>query len=74
MEIKKENYAYTFTQDDISLTYPVDSVIFITNGSSDIVNVRVKSSRRNVIQFNWKDVKGINAEDVNDFVQQIINM
>lgn len=71
MTIDKINNSIVFNKDDIKYVYPINTIMLIANYNSDVINVRLRASRKNVLTFNWNDVTNIQASSANDMLEQI---
>lgn len=72
MIINKTSTTYVFSFSGKDVVYPAQAIIFITNASSEMVNVRLKASRKNVLSFSYKDVENYQADSASSLVQQLL--
>ena len=72
MIINKTPTTYVFSFSGKDVVYPAQAIIFITNGTSEMVNVRLKASRKNVLSFSYKDVVNYTASSAAELVQQLL--
>lgn len=73
MIINKTATLYVFSFAGKDVIYPASAIIFITNAYSEIISVRLKASRKNVLSFSYQDVENYEANSASELVQQIIN-
>lgn len=71
MTIDKINNSIIFNKDDIKYVYPINTIMLIANDNSDVINVRLRASRKNVLIFNWNDVTNIQASSANEMLEMI---
>ena len=71
MTIDKINNSIIFNKDDIKYVYPINTIMLIANDNSDVINVRLRASRKNVLTFSYKDVENLSASSANDMLEQI---
>ena len=71
MTIDKINNSIIFNKDDIKYVYPINTIMLIANDNSDVINVRLRASRKNVLTFNWNDVTNIQASSANEMLELI---
>ena len=71
MTIDKINNSIIFNKDDIKYVYPINTIMLIANDNSDVINVRLRASRKNVLTFNWNDVTNIQASSANEMLEMI---
>ena len=71
MTIDKINNSIIFNKDDIKYVYPINTIMLIANDNSDVINVRLRASRKNVLTFNWNDVTNIQANSANEMLEMI---
>lgn len=71
MTIDKINNSVIFNKDNIKYVYPINTIMLIANDNSDVINVRLKASRKNVLTFNWNDVTNIQASSANEMLEMI---
>lgn len=71
MTIDKFNNSIVFDKDDIKYVYPINTIMLIANDNSDVINVRLRASRKNVLTFNWNDVTNIQASSANEMLEMI---
>ena len=71
MTIDKINNSIIFDKDDIKYVYPINTIMLIANDNSDVINVRLRASRKNVLTFNWNDVTNIQASSANEMLEMI---
>lgn len=60
---KFENYAY--------YSFPLNTVVLISNELSDSVSVRLLGSRKNIITFNYDQVTNITANSAAEMITKI---
>lgn len=73
MIINKTSNMYVFSFAGKDVIYPASAILFITNAYSEMISVRLKASRKNVLSFSYKDVENYEANSASELVQQIIN-
>jgi hypothetical protein len=71
MTIDKFNNSIVFDKDGIKYIYPINTILLISNDNDNIINVRLKASRKNVLTFSYKDVENLSASSANDMLEQI---
>ena len=74
INITKENNSLVMKYDgehNTVYSFPLNSIVLIANDISDLINVRLKSSRMNVVNFLYKDVANITATSATDMVEKI---
>lgn len=71
MTIDKINNSVVFNKDGIKYVYPINTIMLIANDNSDVINVRLRASRKNVLTFNWNDVTNIQASSANEMLEMI---
>lgn len=71
MTIDKINNSVIFNKDNIKYVYPINTIMLIANDNSDVINVRLRASRKNVLTFNWNDVTNIQANSANEMLEMI---
>ena len=71
MTIDKLNNSIVFDKDGIKYIYPINTILLISNDNDNIINVRLKASRKNVLTFNYKDVTNLTASSANEMVELI---
>lgn len=71
MTIDKLNNSIVFDKDGIKYIYPINTILLISNDNDNIINVRLKASRKNVLTFSYKDVENLSASSANDMLEQI---
>lgn len=69
MTIEKLATVIKFMDDDI-VVFPTNSILLIANDDSDIINVRLKASRKNVLTFEYQKVTNIQATSAKDFIDK----
>lgn len=69
MTIDKLNNSIVFDKDGIKYIYPINTILLISN--DNIINVRLRASRKNVLTFSYKDVENLSASSANDMLEQI---
>lgn len=60
-----------FDDGKLKHVFPLNSIIMISNDDSNIINVRLKASRKNVLTFNYNDVENIEATSANNLLENI---
>lgn len=70
MEISKENGAVLFRTDDAYYSFPLDTIVLISNELSDVINVRLLGSRKNILTFEYQKVTNITAQSAADFITE----
>lgn len=70
MEILKENGAVLFRTDNAYYSFPTDTIVLISNDESDVINVRLLGSRKNVLTFEYQKVTNITAQSAADFITE----
>ena len=71
MTIDKINNSIVFNKGGIKYVFPVNTIMLIANDNSDVINVRLRASRKNVLTFNWNDVTNIQASSANEMLELI---
>ena len=71
MTIDKINNSVVFDKDGIKYVYPINTIMLIANDNSDVINVRLRASRKNVLTFNWNEVTNIQASSALEMLEQI---
>lgn len=71
MTIDKINNSIVFDKNGIKYIYPINTILLISNDNDNIINVRLKASRKNVLTFSYKDVENLSASSANDMLEQI---
>lgn len=71
MTIDKINNSVVFNKDGIKYVYPINTIMLIANDNSDVINVRLRASRKNVLTFNWNDVTNIQASSALEMLEMI---
>lgn len=71
MTIDKLNNSIVFDKDGIKYIYPINTILLISNDNDNIINVRLRASRKNVLTFSYKDVENLSASSANDMLEQI---
>ena len=71
MTIDKINNSIVFNKGGIKYVFPVNTIMLIANDNSDVINVRLRASRKNVLTFNWNDVTNIQASSANEMLEMI---
>lgn len=71
MTIDKLNNSIVFDKDGIKYIYPINTILLISNDNDNIINVRLKASRKNVLTFSYKDIENLSASSANDMLEQI---
>ena len=71
MTIDKFNNSIVFDKNGIKYIYPINTILLISNDNDNIINVRLKASRKNVLTFSYKDVENLSASSANDMLEQI---
>lgn len=74
MNIYIQGTSVVFEFQNQKYAFPKDSLIYISNDISEIVNVRLKASRRNIIQFKYSDCQNISSTSASDLVNKINNL
>ena len=71
MNISKINNSIVFDKDGIKYVYPINTIMMLSNDNDDIINVRLKASRKNVLTFDYKIVDNFSASSANEMVELI---
>lgn len=71
MTIEKFNNSIVFDKNGIKYIYPINTILLISNDNDNIINVRLKASRKNVLTFSYKDIENLSASSANDMLEQI---
>ena len=72
IEIYKENGAILFKYENYAYySFPLNTVVLISNEVSDSVSVRLLGSRKNIITFNYDQVTNITAASPADLITKI---
>lgn len=69
--LKIGSSSIVFDNEDKQFVFPMNSIFLISNDDSEIINVRLKASRKNILQFSYKDVSNISAQSANEMVNKI---
>lgn len=68
--IEKIGNSLIFDKDGVQYVFPLNSLILISNDDSKMVNVRLKASRKNLLQFLY-DECNISSTSANDLITKI---
>ena len=71
MEIIRKDNCVQFTHDGKQSVFPLGALILIANDSSESVNVRLLSSRKNVLTFNVNQLTNPTASTATEAVELI---
>lgn len=71
MIIEKLKNSIVFNKDGVKYVYPLNAVFLIANDNSDIIVVRLRASRKNVLSFNWIEVNNVIANSPTEMLEQI---
>ena len=71
MTIDKINNSIVFNKGGIKYVYPINTIMLIANDNSDVINVRLRASRKNVLTFNWTEITNISASSSIEMLEQI---
>lgn len=71
MQIIKNGSSVLFDNGKEKFIFPMNSVFLISNDDSELISVRLKASRKNILQFSYKDVSNISAQSANDMIEKI---
>ena len=71
MTIDKLNNSIVFNKGGIKYVFPVNTIMLIANDNSDVINARLRASRKNVLTFNWTEITNISASSSIEMLEQI---
>lgn len=72
IEIYKENGAILFKYENYAYySFPLNTVVLISNESSDTISVRLLGSRKNILTFDYENVTNLTAQSAADLITKI---
>lgn len=63
-----------FDKENEMFVFPTNHLFLISNDESEAINVRLKSSRKNILTFNFDEVENISASSANDMIMKISDL